>query len=487
MDYELTEKMVLQKKKSTRKTKGGLITRRKFIKIAGSASALLSINCTGFTRNIITSKTKTFPNILFIITDQQHIDTISARGCRNVTTSTMDHLVKQGTCFTESFSANPICSPARSSLFTGRPSSETGVHVNGHPIRDDIPNIGQWFQSHSSYETVYAGKWHLPGTHQAQIPGFRVLTTAMSFHGILGDTATSQACAAYINNRSSSNPYLMVASFMQPHDMCEWLRLNQNNQESLRYKELANELPQLPDNFDFDSQEPEHLINMRKNDEPALGGWKEEHWRYYRWSYYRQVEMVDAQIGRILQAVYDKRQEQETIVVFTSDHGEGLGHHRNVRKNISYNEALKVPMIITCPGLIPTNQVNSQQLVTGLDIMPTICDYSGISCPENIRGRSLAPVITDGKNDSTQFIVMELAANKGRVVRSERFKYVVYHEDLIEQLFDINNDPGEKVNLAGSVDYSDIVDGLRKMLMQWESRLDTATDLPAADAWWRQG
>jgi len=478
--------MIEQKKKSIRKTKEDLITRRKFIKIIGSASTLLSISGIGFTRNIVTSKTKTLPNILLIITDQQHIDTISARGCRNVDTLAMDHLVKQGTCFTESYSANPICSPARSSLLTGRPSSETGVHVNGRPIRNDIFNIGQWFQSHSRYETVYAGKWHLPGTHQAQISGFRVLTTAMSFHGILGDTATSQACAAYIHNRSSSNPYLMVAAFMQPHDICEWLRLNQNNHEPLRYKELANELPQLPDNFDFDGQEPKYLINMRNNDEPALGGWGEEHWRYYLWSYYRQVEMVDAQIGRILQAVYDKRQEQETIIIFTSDHGEGLGHHRNVRKNISYNEALKVPFVISCPGLIPTKQVNTQQLITGMDIMPTICDYSGISCPENIRGRSLVSEITGGINNTTQFIVMELAANKGRVVRSERYKYVVYHEDPIEQLFDIQNDPGENVNLAVSADYSVIVDRHRKMLKQWESKLDTATDLPAMDAWWRQ-
>ena len=101
------------------------------------------------------------PNFLIILTDQQNLDALSAHGNPNVHTPNMDRLVRQGVSFLESHSANPVCSPARSALFTGRMASETGVVTNTRPILESIPNMGQWLRR-SGYDTAYAGNWHLP-------------------------------------------------------------------------------------------------------------------------------------------------------------------------------------------------------------------------------------------------------------------------------------------------------------------------------------
>ena len=122
---------------------------------------------------------------------------------------------------------------------------ENAVYQNVIPIKEDIPNLGQWFRQESDYETIYAGKWHLPADYVTDIPGFYVINTGLIGQGNYCDTNVSMACEAYIRNRSREKPFLMVASFMQPHDICEWLRLNLENQPELRYPEIKDELPSL--------------------------------------------------------------------------------------------------------------------------------------------------------------------------------------------------------------------------------------------------
>ncbi|MHC4439933.1 MAG: sulfatase family protein, partial [Planctomycetota bacterium] len=307
------------------KQSGCLINRRDFIKLSSGAVALLADGAVYAGRRDRKPKPK---NIVLIFTDQQHIDTIAAGGCSHVRTPALDRLKTSGVSFTQSYTANPVCSPARSAVFTGRTSSECDVYVNGRPIRSDIPNFGQWFSEHTDYETFYAGKWHLPRTYTSNIPGFEVINTGIGGFGYLCDTVMSRACEGFLRNRSKSKPFLLVASFMQPHDICEWLRLNMNNPEGLRYPELAGELPELPDNFDFDVNEPERIRKTRSGNEPFKGNWSKEQWRYYRWSYYRHIEHVDAEIGRVLSALEESGHEKDTLIVLTSDHGEGMGHHQ---------------------------------------------------------------------------------------------------------------------------------------------------------------
>jgi arylsulfatase A-like enzyme len=471
-------------KNTTTEQSSCLVNRRDFIKLSGSAVALLA-NGT-LTSDVFAARQSRRPkpkNILLIFTDQQHIDTIAAGGCRHLQTPALDRLKNNGVSFTQSYSANPVCSPARSCVFTGRTSSETAVYVNGRPIRSDIPNLGQWFSQQSNYETFYAGKWHLPRTYTSDIPGFKVINTGIGGFGYLCDTAMSRACEGFLRNRSKSKPFLLVASFMQPHDICEWLRLNMENPQEIRYPQLAGKFPELPDNFVFDENEPGAIRKRRLGNEPFKGKWNKEQWRYYRWSYYRNIEHLDAEIGRILQALEYGGYAKDTLIVLTSDHGEGLAHHQMVRKNTLYDEAAKVPLLFSWPGHILENRTDTTQPASGLDIMPTLCDYAGIKSPQNMRGRSLRSIL-EGRSVSTDnFIVTDVSSNTGRMLRTPSFKYITYKDDSVEQLFDMRTDPGETKNLAASSRYALVLSEHRKMLRDWESRLDVPPNVPNADVW----
>ncbi len=473
--------------KRQKRQSSDLLSRREFVKLGGSAVAVLSGGAlTSKSSGARRARQPKPKNILIIITDQQHIDTIAAGGCRHVRTPALDRLKKRGVSFTQSYTANPLCSPARSAVFAGRTSSECGVHVNGRPIRSDIPNLGQWFSENTDYETFYAGKWHLPRTYTSNIPGFKVINTGIGGFGYLCDTVMSRACQGFLRNRSKRKPFLLVASFMQPHDICEWLRLNMENPGRLRYPELAGELPELPDNFQFDENEPEAIRRRRAGNEPFRGKakWNKEHWRYYRWSYYRNIEQVDAEIGRIFQAIEDLGYADETLIVFTADHGEGLAHHQMVRKSSFYDEAVRVPLLLSWPAHIPENRTDTSHLVSGLDIMPTLCDYAGIKAPANMRGASLRAALEGNGRFSRDFIVSEVSSNTGRMVRTQRYKYITYRKDLVEQLFDMKNNPGETKNLATSSAHASMLAEHKKLLKDWERRLDVAPNIPNTDAWW---
>jgi choline-sulfatase len=462
------------------KQSGYLINRRDFIKLSSGAIALLADAAVYAGRRDSKPKPK---NIVLIFTDQQHIDTIAAGGCQDVRTPALDRLKTSGVSFTQSYTANPVCSPARSAVFTGRTSSECDVYVNGRSIRHDIPNLGQWFSKHTDYETFYAGKWHLPRTYTSKIPGFKVINTGIGGFGYLCDTVMSRACEGFLRNRSKSKSFLLVASFMQPHDICEWLRLNMNNPAGLRYPELAGELPELPDNFDFDNNEPGRIRKTRSGNEPFKGNWSKEQWRYYRWSYYRNIEHLDGEIGRVLQALEDSGHAKDTLIVLTSDHGEGMGHHQMVRKSTLYDEAARVPLLFSWPGHISENRTDTEHLASGLDIMPTLCDFAGIKPPQNMRGRSLRTILEGASTTGSEFIITEVSSNTGRMVRTDNYKYITYRNDSVEQLFDMKNDPGETRNLAASARYSSTLTEHRKLLREFESKLDVPSNVPNSDAW----
>ena len=428
------------------------------------------------------------PNILFVLTDQQHADTIHAGGCPDVDTPALDRLCREGVRFEQSYCTHPVCSPSRSSLFTGRMPSETGVWLNGLPgggIREDIPNVGQWFSSHTDYDTVYAGKWHVPYCHTYEIDGFRVPCSGLDHKGDVSDTLVSRGCESYLRNRNDDRPFLLVASLIQPHDICQWLHINQNSHADLRYAGIEDELPELPENFEYDPQEPGPVSWLRGIQQPAAGKWEELQWRYYLWHYYRHVEMVDAEIGRILSALDDTGQADNTLVVFTSDHGEGMAHHQLVRKDFFYDEAARVPMVLRPPGGISAGAVVTDRLASGLDVVPTFCDYAGIASPPGICGLSLRPLVADHSVSWRRFVVSESSAggqssrdpkSTSRMVRSTGYKYIRYNNDGSEQFFDMRKDPGEMVNLAANEAQAGVIEEHRAMLREWESGLDQAPE-----------
>jgi arylsulfatase A-like enzyme len=424
----------------------------------------------------------TQPNLLLVLTDQQHADTIRQLGQAHVETPAMDELVRGGTSFTQSYCANPVCSPSRSSIFTSRTTSEANVWTNGRAIRPDLPTMGEHFRA-AGYDTTYAGKWHVPKCYPNTIEGFRVLSSGIGHQGTVSDPLVTDGCVNYLHGRDTSKPFLMVASYMQPHDICEWLRTNRMDTGELPYPEIADEFPPLPDNFDAVPEPLSRAIAKKHaGGEPQIGNWGEMHYRYYIWSYLRHVEMVDAELARLLAALETMDMRRETVVIFTSDHGEGMAHHGMTRKGFLYDESVRVPFVVGGGERMPSGVVDERTLVSGLDIFPTLCDFAGIEPPSGIKGVSLLPALKGHALNRT-FVASECNKNEQQMIRTSRYKYIGYKDDPVEQLFDMQNDPGETRNLSVDETHKPVLDEHRGMLERWIRELDLAPDLPEACRW----
>ena len=186
-------------------------------------------------------------------------------------------------------------------------------------------------------------------------------------------------------------------------------------------------------------------------------------WRNYLYAYYRFTERVDQQIGRLLNAL-DENDLSDTLVVLTSDHGEGVAAHQWVVKLMLYQEVVTVPFVIRWNGMIPENLVDRTHLVSGLDLLPTVCDYANIGLPTGLSGQSLRPLVENSSLPGRSYVVSELQPDpkhkemEGRMIRTARFKYIIFsHGQRPELLFDLEADPGETKNLAYQVAYRDIV------------------------------
>jgi arylsulfatase A-like enzyme len=213
-----------------------------------------------------------------------------------------------------------------------------------------------------------------------------------------------------------------------------------------------------------------------------VSGFNDEKWRQYIWAYYRMIEKVDGEIGKILTKVRESGLDKNTIIVFLSDHGDCQGAHLWNQKTVFYEEAAKVPLIISYSGIAAKK---SDCLVqTGIDLMPTLCDLSGIQPPEIVRGISLKQIIAKGSSiTKREYVVVSdqfdqgeavngiIPKPEGRMLRNNRFKYWIYNEgNQRETLYDLQNDPGEMLNLAGDPKFKAELDNCRSQLAEWAKR-----------------
>jgi arylsulfatase A-like enzyme len=348
---------------------------------------------------------------------------------------------------------------------------ETGVVTNGKEICCDIPNMGQWF-GQAGYETVYCGKWHLGAYYTNTMPGFTVLSTGNREpwigEGDTIDNAVSRSCEAWLKTSGGDRPFLLVASLLQPHDICYWaifcdqlVPQNDFSDEIIRY------LPDTPRNLHAHPQAPARLAQHELM--PRMR--KEIRWRYYNYIYYRQVEMLDSDLGRILDALDDAGLTDDTIILFTSDHGEGGGHHGKVQKWTPYEESVKVPLVFSCPERFCSDLTDKNSLVSGIDIMPTLCDLAAIESPPGCVGKSLRPLV-EGKTVSWRDYVVAEVFVDGIMVRTSRYKYFRIKNDPVEQLFDMVDDALETTNLFFDAKYADVVKEHQKLLSEWQQRTE---------------
>ncbi|MFW5841083.1 MAG: sulfatase, partial [Planctomycetota bacterium] len=237
-------------------------------------------------------------------------------------------------------------------------------------------------------------------------------------------------------------------------------------------------LPPLPENWDTpdiqDRPIPIQYICCSHRRGMQAAHWSEEKFRQYLAAYYHYCNLADRAVARILAALEASGQAENTIVVLSADHGDSMGAHRLVTKHTTfYEETVRVPLIFAGPGIIPGASADGP-LVSLLDLTPTLLEIAGIEIPDSMRGRSLQPYLVGDAWDKPRLFVVShwhtewgSTIEPGRMVRSERYKYTRYIEGDGEELFDLQEDPGEIHNLAGSAEHAEILQAHRQMLADY--------------------
>ena len=414
------------------------------------------------------------PNILFIMTDQHHARMLSSAGNPYLKTQALDSMAKSGIRFSRAYVTNPVCVPSRISMATGMMAGRFGVGMRATiPKKVSDNSLGKLIKS-GGYDTFYGGKVHMPPSLVPLKAGYDEFCKDQR-------DELPGACIEFMT-RKRDKPFFAVASFINPHDICFAYNARQPNRKGKPlvdklYQEAqalpADKLPPLPKNSEIPEREPDAIEATMKVTAvtPAKlirKDYNERDWRNYRWIYCRLTERVDAQIGRLLDALKKNGLEKNTLVIFTSDHGDMDGSHRLASKNVFYENSVGVPFIMQYKGVIPSGQVDEKSLVSnGLDVLPTLCDYAGVSVPNYLLGRSLRSLAENQEDNARRPYVV--AENKtGRMLRSDHYKYCVYTSGKIrESLVDLRADPGEMKNLAGKAGFEKHLNRHREFLKQW--------------------
>lgn len=443
------------------------------------------------------------PNILFINTDQHTWNAISAYGNAHVQTPNIDRLHANGISFMRSYCSDPVCAPARASWMTGRFTSEAGTPFNGGYLHDDLPDLGRILMA-GGYRAIHCGKWHVDGrdVHSS----FDVLYFGQRPIGAGGgeyyDAAMTHAVVDFLTGCKDAGPFYLQVGYVNPHDICEYGHNFETKEmpDAIRRGMLNEaELPPLPENFEYDERETVLHRVCRRVDEclihwPILRAtrtWAEHQWRTFIWHHHRFVEKVDGEIGLILTALEQSGHADDTLIIFSVDHGEAFGQHQMFQKFSLYEASIRVPFIVATLGRglnIPKGVFDQTHFVSGVDLLPTVCDYAGIDPPEQVRGMSTRPFV-EGREVAWRDFAFVESNYWGRALIFDRYKYVCEYiphgdeNDLLppgpdpsriglEQLFDLQADPAETRNLAYEAGNRALLMHCRQTMLNFESELE---------------
>ena len=445
------------------------------------------------------------PNILWICTDQQRYDTIHALNNPVIRTPNLDRLCAEGVAFTRAYSQSPICTPSRVSFLTGRYPSTVHVNRNGDAWfpTDKEPGLITRTLHDVGYDCGLSGKLHLTAADGRVEPlppdkyGYRVFkwshhpqpeafwptpqhdyqqwlvdrgvdwNTAhdadarpewavmldgkrLSRVGIAAEYHQTTWCAGEAINfmtEKRDGPWLMSVNPFDPHPIfdpplsyLERMDVDAMPLPLFRETELESQLR-------FQAVEHQTQIPRSPHDYDA---------RRMVAAYYAEIELIDDHVGRMLDALETSGQRENTLVIFTSDHGEMLGDHGLVWKGCRFYEgAVHVPLILSWPGHIQSGVV-SEALVELTDLVPTLLAANGLPISKHIQGKSLLPLLTGQVSPDyhRDFVRCEYhdalnlpLASHANMLRTERYKLVVYHGCDVGELYDLQEDPDEYVNL----------------------------------------
>ena len=479
------------------------------------------------------------PNILLIQTDQQSAETLGLYGNPVVKTSNLDRLAKNGVVFDNTFCNYPACSPSRSSMMTGRYASTINAHANHmitNPLETTLPEV----LKEEGYQTALIGKNHAfmdgnrenlypnegmddekpnilhevfdyvkEGVHGHLVDGYREDPEVQAAHQWTRDhcwksplghgtnPASYEKCGTYLlsetavdylhNDRKKDQPFFMWLSFPDPHTPYQ-----APEPYASMYK--PEDVPMPPKDDLTTKPERVRVANIMD----AMDIADEQTIREIRAIHYGMINFIDDAIGRVMDSLEKLGIEENTIIMFTSDHGDSMGAHGVIQKhNFFYDSFIHVPFIISWPDHIESSRC--QHLVELVDVMPTLLDLADCRIPFGIQGKSLAPYLQGGDYIPREFAVIESGEygepplvseltmrpespfdesffpwcaweeawlGKGKCIRTHDWKLNVYANGEGE-LYDLNNDPDELKNLFGDIKYKDMVQDLEYKLLLW--------------------
>jgi arylsulfatase A-like enzyme len=411
------------------------------------------------------------PNIIVFFTDQQRWDTTGAHGNPLRLTPHFDRMARQGTHLANSFTCQPVCAPARACLQTGLYASNHGTFRNGIPLAPEARTLAHYFNE-AGYQTAYIGKWHLADVDpvpEEQRGGYQYWLAANvaefesePYRTVLYDEdgravrlpgyrvdAYTDAAIRFIDQHQG-DPFFLLLSFLEPH--------HQNH--------LDDFVP--PRGYRRPYQGA-----WAPPDLAALGGSTQQHLA----GYYGMVKRLDEALGRLLDALESTGLAENTVVLFTSDHGCHFKTRNGEYKRSCHESSIRVPTAIIGPGFDGGGQV--PQLVSLIDLPPTLLEAAGITPPADYEGRSILPLLRGDSPDWPEEVFVQISESQvGRSVRTARWKYSVEatdkdglrdaNADRYEEthLYDLQADPYELTNLIGLESHRQVAEVMRGRLLR---------------------
>jgi arylsulfatase A-like enzyme len=378
------------------------------------------------------------PNILFLLTDDQRADTIHALGNRVIQTPNLDRLVQSGLAFRNAYCMGSdlpaVCFPSRSMLLSGLSLFHLKHKQGGYKVRYEV-NFPKTLRE-AGYETYHHGKRQNGPTgiyKDFEHEKYLADDEAERRSGRPGKEI-ADAAITFLETRSKNRPFFAYLAFANPHDprivIPEYRRRYDESQMPLP----ANYLPIHPFDDGWMTGRDERLAPWPRTPDVV---------RKHLTDYYGVITYLDEQIGRILEALRRSGQYDNTLIIFSSDHGLALGSHGLMGKQNLYESGMKVPLIFAGPGI---RRGESEALVYLHDVFPTVCDLAGISPPQGLGARSFADVVTGQTNAGRDAIFLAFMECQ-RAVRVGDWKLIRYPQINFSQLFDLRADPDERHNL----------------------------------------
>lgn len=462
-------------------------------------------------------QTQKKPNLVFVFADQLRNDVLGYNGDPIAITPNIDKFAEEAVNFTNAVSVSPVCAPFRSSLLTGKYVSSTGMVINEVNMNTNHKTIAHVLND-AGYNCGYVGKMHLNDKHTRSSPkgperfGFDDYWASYSFNhqsyksyyftddnngeekrvdisGKYGPEEFTTLACNYIDTASKKDkPFTLFLSWNPPHD--PWVK---ENVPSHCYDKFKNKEFNLPENF---KETPDKY--MDRYPQKFFQGdsiWRKsfingEGYQNTMRCYYAMANSIDEQFGRVISHLDSLGLSENTIIVFTSDHGEMFGSQGRMYKLIFYDEAAQIPMLIRHPKYPKSKKTDI--CINTPDLYPTLLGLMDLSeqIPDEVEGEDLSFVITGEEGDEPEFAFMQGMGhtylwNDGyewRAVRDKRYTYAKYLIDGSELLFDRAKDPHMKENVLNKKKYSSV---LKKLRNGMEDKMEDLNDEFRPCSWYR--